>query len=82
MTYLIYTVLSVLVMFHLPNAEEARWYSPERLVEKTPESSVHRTNGCFALYSSAASPCHKNTCFKSQYIAEGEICCNPWRVAD
>lgn len=33
----------------LPNAEAARLYSLETLVENTPESSVQRTRGCFAL---------------------------------
>lgn len=37
----------------IPNDEAARLYSLERLVEKTPESSVHNTIGCFALYKSA-----------------------------
>lgn len=40
---------------HLPNADEARAYSAERLVEKTPQSSVHKIRGWFDLYKSAAS---------------------------
>lgn len=38
----------------IPNAEAARLYSLERLVAKTPESSVQMTRGCFLLYRSAA----------------------------
>jgi len=43
------------VKSNLPNEEAAILYSLERLVENTPESSVHRTTGCFALYKSTAS---------------------------
>lgn len=46
----------------LPNAEAARLYSFERLVENTPESSVQMTKGCFELYRSAASS--NKRCYK------------------
>lgn len=38
----------------LPNLVEARIYSPETLVENTPESSVHKISGCSELYKSTA----------------------------
>ena len=37
-----------------PNAEAARLYSCDRLVENTPMSSVQRLTGCSELYKSAA----------------------------
>jgi len=44
------------VQRNVPNESAANLYSSVRLVENTPESSVHRTKGCFALYRSPASP--------------------------
>lgn len=50
---MIYITVDVHVK-HVPNADEARMYSRDELVEKIPVSSVHKTIGCLELYKSAA----------------------------
>lgn len=50
-----------LITKNLLNAEAARSYSLETLVEKTPESSVQRTKGCCALYRSTA---NRTMCYR------------------
>lgn len=50
-----FTVSHPRKILHLPNADAARPYSADRLVEKTPQSSVHKIKGWFDLYKSAAS---------------------------